>query len=177
MISARFTVYAASPLGFSEPGRHYYRSVLLPALVAADMSVLDPWSVGGDAVGEAMAIHDPVIRGMSLRKANSRIGRQNAEMIAEASAILAIVDGPDVDSGTAAEVGYACALHRPIVGLRTDLRSAGDNAATEINLQVLYFIEVSGGSLVRSLDEAVKRLQLIRHLARRDESNASPQGS
>ncbi|MCW8128890.1 MAG: nucleoside 2-deoxyribosyltransferase [Planctomycetota bacterium] len=37
-------------------------------------------------------------------------------------AVVAILDGPDSDSGTAWEVGYAAAKGRPIIGIRTDYR-------------------------------------------------------
>jgi nucleoside 2-deoxyribosyltransferase len=40
--------------------------------------------------------------------------------------IVAILDGPDVDSGTAFECGYAHAIGKPLVGVRTDLRSGGE---------------------------------------------------
>lgn len=36
--------------------------------------------------------------------------------------VVAILDGPDVDSGTAFEVGYAYARGKPIIGVRTDFR-------------------------------------------------------
>src|SRR4051794_21133183 len=61
-------------------------------------------------------------------------------MIRLAAAVLAVLDGADVDSGTAAEIGYAAALGIPVVGLRTDLRVTGDNAATIVNLQVEFFL-------------------------------------
>lgn len=44
--------------------------------------------------------------------------------IVDARLVVAILDGPDVDSGTAWEVGYAHALGKPIVGLRADYRGA-----------------------------------------------------
>ena len=40
--------------------------------------------------------------------------------------MLAVLDGPDVDSGTAFEVGYAYARNIPIVGVRTDYRKCQD---------------------------------------------------
>ena len=44
-----------------------------------------------------------------------------------AEGVVAIMDGPDPDSGTAWEVGYAFAARKPIVLVRTDLRRlAGD---------------------------------------------------
>jgi len=42
--------------------------------------------------------------------------------IGEAHAMLAWLDGPDADSGTAFEVGYAYARKLPVVGVRTDFR-------------------------------------------------------
>jgi nucleoside 2-deoxyribosyltransferase len=66
-----------------------------------------------------------------------------------------VLDGVDVDSGTAAEVGYAVALGKPVVGLREDLRPGGENAATPVNLQVAHFIAVSGGAVCSTVDDAV----------------------
>jgi len=48
------------------------------------------------------------------------------EHIRAADAVVAIFDGTDVDSGTAFECGYAYATGKPVVGVRTDLRSGGE---------------------------------------------------
>jgi nucleoside 2-deoxyribosyltransferase len=42
--------------------------------------------------------------------------------VVECDALVAVLDGADADSGTAFEVGYAHALGKPIVGVRTDYR-------------------------------------------------------
>jgi nucleoside 2-deoxyribosyltransferase len=48
-----------------------------------------------------------------------------------AEALVAIVDGPDPDSGTAWEVGYGYAVAKPIVLVRTDIRAhAGPSVPT-----------------------------------------------
>ncbi len=50
----------------------------------------------------------------------------NIQRLEEASAIIANLTpfrGVEVDTGTAFEVGYACALHKPIVGFATNLES------------------------------------------------------
>jgi len=44
------------------------------------------------------------------------------EGIDGADVVLAWLDGPDADSGTAFEVGYAFAKDKPVVGVRTDFR-------------------------------------------------------
>lgn len=80
------------------------------------------------------------------RSINTELGRSNAARIDDADGVVAILDGVDVDSGTAAEIGYAFAQGKRIEGLRTDWRLTGDNEGSIVNLQVQYFIEASGGS-------------------------------
>ena len=53
--------------------------------------------------------------------------------IEESDIIIAILEGPDVDSGTCIELGYAYSKKKPIVGIRTDFRSSEDNG---VNLMV-----------------------------------------
>jgi nucleoside 2-deoxyribosyltransferase len=138
------SVYVASPLGFSVPTRLFYETRLLAGLAEAGLTVLDPWQLP-----PGVNIDDPV-EPMVL-------GEKNARMIERSGAILAVLDGTDVDSGTAAEIGYAAALGRPVVGYRTDIRQSGEAGAV-VNLQVEYFIRVTGGRITRSLDEAVALL-------------------
>jgi nucleoside 2-deoxyribosyltransferase len=132
----------ASPLGFSEAGRHYYAQTYLPAL-AAVVDPVDPWALAA-ATGEAAP-------------SPHEIGRRNAEAIRSCTLLAALLDGQEVDSGTAAEVGYAAALGLRCFGLRTDLRESGEPGAA-VNLQVEYFVTESGGAVVRSLDELVAAL-------------------
>lgn len=49
-----------------------------------------------------------------------------------ADAVVAVLDGADVDSGTAWEVGFAVARGKPVVGLRTDWRPAEDGVANRM---------------------------------------------
>jgi nucleoside 2-deoxyribosyltransferase len=44
-----------------------------------------------------------------------------------ADGLVAIMDGPDPDSGTAWEVGYAYGTRKPVVLVRTDLRALAGN--------------------------------------------------
>ena len=154
-------VYVASPLGFSEPGRHYLNQVLHPRLVAAGWTVLDPWEDQTGVVAETLAVPPGPDRREALMRMSRAIGECNRSLLAEAAAVLAILDGPDVDSGTAAEVGWAAAHHVPVVGLRSDFRLC-DHEAAPVNLQVEDFVLVSGGRIVTGLDEAIKALDDVR---------------
>lgn len=90
-----------------------------------------------------------------LQTVNTELGRSNAQRIDRSDAVFAILDGVDVDSGTAAEIGYAFAKGKYVCGLRTDFRLAGDNDGAIVNLQVQYFVEASGGKVVTTLDEFI----------------------
>ncbi len=148
----------ASPLGFTDSGRLYWRDVLEPALRHAGVDVLDPWdAVAAAWFAEAQTLREPE-RTARLAAVNELVGRRNAELIDRCDGVLAVLDGPDVDSGTAAEIGYAGARGKPVVGLRTDLRPGGDNPATPVNLQVAYFIYASGGTVSGRVADAVRQI-------------------
>jgi len=50
--------------------------------------------------------------------------------------VVAVLDGPQVDDGTAWEIGYAFAKGVPAWGLRTDFRVAGDTVHSLVNCMV-----------------------------------------
>jgi nucleoside 2-deoxyribosyltransferase len=154
------TAYIASPLGFSETTESFYRDVLLPAVRVVGIEPLDPWS-DPDAPSEFEAAHALPAgeqRIQALLTINRRLGAANARMIDLADGLLAVLDGVDVDSGTAAEIGFAASRGKPIVGLRLDVRQTGDNEGAVVNLQVEHFIASSGGGITRTLDAAVALL-------------------
>lgn len=78
-----------------------------------------------------------------------------------------MLDGTDLDSGTAAEIGYGFAMHKPIIGYRSDPRLCTDNEGAVINLQVEYFIRASGGEIVTHLDDLYAALEKRRLTDRR----------
>ena len=156
-------VYVASPFGFSAATRGFYEDELLPAIRAGGLEPLDPWAdpLAGDELTAALALPVSEARNEGLRVMNRRLGAANAANIERADAVLAVLDGVDVDSGTAAEIGFAAALGTPIVGLKLDTRQAGDNEGALVNVQVEHFIFAGGGRIVRSVPEAVGLLSLL----------------
>lgn len=158
-------IYLAGPLGFSEAGRAFHNGQLIPLLAEADYHVLDPWTLTDPrkiAAVEAMP-YGPEHQS-SLKKLNAEVAANNVHAIDEAHGILAVLDGTDVDSGTAAEIGYAFARGRPILGYRGDRRLWADNHGAIVNLQVEYFIRTSGGDIVNAIKDI--KPALTRMLAR-----------
>lgn len=148
-------IYLASPLGFATSTNAFMDEAVrrLSDVVAIenpwdDLRFVDEFA----AVAELDSWSERVAR---LRVVNTELGRTNTERIDKSDAVFAILDGVDVDSGTAAEIGYAFAKGKTVYGLRTDFRLAGDNIGATVNLQVQYFIEQSGGRIVQTLDELV----------------------
>lgn len=156
-------IYLASPLGFS-PETESYRSRIIAKLTALGFNVFDPWTQTQFAplINDALSIDGFSARTTAFREIATKIGGCNTEGIIESDCILAVLDGAEVDSGTAAEIGFASALDKPCFGLRTDVRDCGDFTGIPINLQVLHFIERSGGKLFRSIEEITFELAPVR---------------
>lgn len=146
-------VYLASGLGFSHELKSY-RDRIKARLIEIGCSVLDPWEQPfHGAIEDARAITDWPARVEAFRRIARQIGKSNENMIRECDAILGVLDGLEIDSGVASEIGYAAALGKRCYGLRTDFRNCGDFDGIPINLQVLYWIEKSGGRLFRYTDK------------------------
>ena len=154
------TVYLASPLGFSEVGRAFMYSTLIPAIKRAGVAkVEDPWVLTPQGeIDEVMNLPYGEERRAAWESLNGLIASRNVEAIKRSDALIAVLDGVDVDSGTAAEVGFAFGLGHLILGYRGDFRLAGDNEGAVVNLQVEHFINESGGSIVSSMEALVSTI-------------------
>ena len=149
-------IYLASPLGFS-PENKGYLSAIKTKFISQGFEVFDPWEQTKfeQKIHGAFKIMEYPERVKTFREISSGIGQCNEEGIREADVIFAVLDGAEVDSGTASEVGFGSALGKKCYGLRTDVRDTGDFVGVPINLQGLHFIERTGGKLFRSIEEIV----------------------
>ena len=155
-------IYLAGPLGFSEAGRAFHGTVIRPRIEALGHEALDPWALMDATDIEAVALLPYGLEKRDRwRVLNGRIGEGNAEAIDRCDAVFAVLDGTDVDSGTASEIGYACARGKKILGYRGDFRLSADNEGSTVNLQVEYFIHRSGGFIISSISELEEALQRL----------------
>ncbi|HYG74845.1 MAG TPA: nucleoside 2-deoxyribosyltransferase [Planctomycetota bacterium] len=89
----------------------------------------------------------------------------------ESDCVVAWLDGPDADSGTCFEVGYAYAKGIPVIGVRTDFRhnqERGVNlmlsrACTAFVYRPSFDEDVNG--LARSIAQAIKKVMRSRKQA------------
>jgi nucleoside 2-deoxyribosyltransferase len=112
-------LYIAAPL-FTEAERAF-NVVLTRALEAAGHDVYLPQRDTPPAEGA---------------ERTRSVFQANLAALAKAEAVIAVCDGPQVDDGTAWEVGYAHGRSIQVYGLRTDSR-IGQQADERVNLMIL----------------------------------------
>jgi nucleoside 2-deoxyribosyltransferase/predicted secreted protein len=133
---SRYRIYLAAPL-FSEAERTY-NAKIAGMLTASFFSVFVPQDAGDDSATRS-------------ENENARIFSGNTNALENSDIVVAIIDGPDADSGTAWEMGYAYGIGKPVIALRTDFRRAGEHE--HVNLMLERSAIVVSGS--RELLEAV----------------------
>lgn len=121
-MSHRRRIYLAGPLGFSEIGRAG-QAELVRVLTELGYEVVDPFALAPTDEIERIA---RLTSRDAWRDLNLKIGANNCKAIDACDALLAVLDGQDVNSGTAAEIGYAFARGKTIVGYRGDFRLAAE---------------------------------------------------
>ena len=115
-------IYTAGPLGFSEAGRAFHQSTILPALRQLVHEPLDPWTLTDQAkIDAVLKLPYGSERRDAWRRLNVEIGGNNRAAIDQCDAVFVVLDGVDVDSGSAAEHdhddlrpsrGHGCARRR-----------------------------------------------------------------
>ncbi|HLB71835.1 MAG: nucleoside 2-deoxyribosyltransferase [Candidatus Methanoperedens sp.] len=82
------------------------------------------------------------------------IFNKNMAGLENSDIIVAVIDGTDVDSGTAWEIGYAYAKGKPVLGLRTDFRTLGIEGTVNLMIE-------SSVILCKSIPELLNRLKAV----------------
>lgn len=133
-------IYLAGPL-FSKAERDF-NVLLRDRMVEMGFSVFLPQEDGNDTESSRMEDRQKNIFD------NDVSGIDNSDIV------LAVLDGgSDVDSGTAWEMGYAYAKGIPVLGLKTDFRTFGDEGI--VNLMMEMAVE----ALERDVDSILKVLE------------------
>lgn len=148
-------VYAANPYGFSDAGRYFMKNYFIPKLLQTGVVILDPWElIMSNSSNEILEASRKMPHNQSIG-----IGVKNIEMIRQADMVVAVLDGTDVDSGVAAEIGYAYGIGKRIFGYRGDFRLSSDSSSNIVNLQVETFILKSGGNIYTDFDDLLHSIK------------------
>lgn len=137
-------------------GERIWNQMLADALKAAmpDLDVILPQDF---ETGEA---HE--------EEAYATLFRKCVDGVDDADAVVAIIDGADVDSGTAWEMGYAYARGKPVIGVRTDFRPGAEDG---VNIMLSRSCEhlVKGESFRNDVEPLAK--DIVRRLKQLDLTN------
>ena len=88
--------------------------------------------------------------------AKQEVFEQCKSCLDRADLLIALLDGSQVDDGTAWELGYFYSIRdrAKIIGIRTDFRNAGETRSSVVNAM----IEMSCERIVRSVEELLRML-------------------
>lgn len=143
-------IYFAAPL-FTEADRDWIRSTIQKIEALAHergqvVTIIFPYHLTGqeeiDSLGAA---------------AKHEIFSRCKSHLDDADVLVALLDGSQVDDGTAWEIGYfyrGKPTGATIIGVRTDFRNAGESAGALVNAM----IECSCARIARSSDELLEIL-------------------
>ncbi len=148
-------IYLAGPL-FSEAERNFLEAVAARLALLLEIDVVADIFVPHRDAGEL---------GDSLLSTRPAIFQGDIEALGAAKIVVAWLDGSDVDSGTATEIGYAYALNTPVVGLVTDFRIPIAETFTtgpdwKINNMIWGMCD-SGKTLCTTVDDAARMVQKL----------------
>ncbi len=139
-IFAKYRIYLAAPL-FSEAEK-WFNVQLYEMLTGGLFEVYLPQEIGDDTHCRDTGAH-------------ARIFKSHMAALHAADAVVAVIDGSDADSGTSWEMGYASALGKPVVAIRTDFRMAGHHERVNLMLEQSSVVVGSKEEIVPALQEVL----------------------
>ena len=134
-----FTIYQAGPL-FSQAEIGWHRKLSLELFRAGHIVIWPGDLFPDDAIAKA-GKHAP-----------AHIFQTCRDAINQCNCVVALLDGAQVDDGTAWEIGYAHAKGLPICGIRTDFRQGGDTKYNRTNSMIEGCLSGFANSIPALLD-------------------------
>ncbi len=144
------TIYQAGPL-FTEAEQAWHRGLKTNIEIIMNQHALD-WQV----VWPFELFPENILASLSEEEKKYHICQGCIASLQKADMVIALLDGTQVDDGTAFEIGYYNALQKgPIYGIRTDFRNGGDTGHSLVNCM----IEASLDKMFRSQTEILTFLE------------------
>jgi nucleoside 2-deoxyribosyltransferase len=114
----------------------------------------------------------------ALERTGRAIFRNDLEGLDWADGVVAIMDGPDPDSGTAWECGYAYARGKSVVLFRSDFRGSGDTRDIPYNAMLIGAADAHIELHLATLDDAARAiLAALRSLPPSSPGRTAPSSS
>ena len=148
--------------GLFSMGDRYTNEVLAKAVREAVPGIELYVPQENDAINDKSAYADSLV-----------IAQADMEKLEASDVLIAVLDGVEIDSGVAAEIGAFSMLKRPIIGVFTDVRQQGRDNVKKIDALIADGVEnqfiyrnlfVVGlikqrGTIVSTVEELVKQMK------------------
>ncbi|MGC9777764.1 MAG: nucleoside 2-deoxyribosyltransferase [Candidatus Heimdallarchaeota archaeon] len=96
---------------------------------------------------------------LGITNGRDKIFNNDLRFLKEADIVIAILDGSDVDSGTAVELGIAFAQKKRIYAYLTDIRAYGmSNELQKLN-NMIWGVCNSGNNIYRDIDDLCLKIE------------------
>ena len=89
---------------------------------------------------------------------DSEIYNKNIEYLNHCDIMIAVLDGKDVDSGTAFEIGYFGAQNKVVLGLLTDKRSYDEEGDLNTKLNTMILCSLNSENIFDYIDDLIDTL-------------------
>ena len=126
-------IYIAAPL-FSEMERNYIDKIVHKISKNLNLNEIEDFYVPH--------------RDNTYDYSESQIYDTNIKNLEDCDIMIAILDGKDVDSGTAFEIGYFEAQSKTVLGLLTDTRSYNEDFEFNLKPNTMIFGSLNYGNLI-----------------------------
>jgi nucleoside 2-deoxyribosyltransferase len=136
-------IYIAGPL-FSEHERRFLEEIANKVAITLGLDVQEDIFLPHRDAGD-IGVHG---------EGRPEIFSSDLKSLDDATVVLALLDGSDVDSGTAAELGYAFARNKEIFGILTDWRRWNPISQRVDNINnMIWGICGKGKRIFREIDD------------------------
>lgn len=95
-----------------------------------------------------------------LGKGRDDIFQLDLESVDKCKIVIALLDGPDIDSGTAVELGYAYSRNKEIFGILTDLRK-WDGVELRFVNNMVWGVCQRGKRIYRTVESLISDLEKL----------------
>ena len=141
-------IYVAGPL-FSMYERQFLEDLVNKLAEELDLDIYDDFFLPHRDAG------DVGVAG----KTRDKVFYDDLRYLESAKVVIALLDGSDVDSGTAVEIGYAYAMKKEIFGLLTDKRKWDNTCSQVIGINnMIWGTLLEGRRIYRSLDSLAQEV-------------------
>jgi len=135
-------IYLAGPL-FSEHERIYLEEMAIRIAKGLGLDVQSDIFLPHRDAGD-IGIHG---------RGRTEVFSLDREHLDDATVVVALLDGPDVDSGTSVEMGYAYAQGKKVFGILTDWRRWNVLGEVENINNMIWGICAKGKRIYRKIDD------------------------